>query len=160
MDDRKAFQMTLPEKRMSAGVLFFDRGGRLLVVRPTYKTTWEIPGGTIEANESPRACAAREVAEELGLAREPGRLLCVDYADETDYRTESVQFIFDGGVLSKAELAAIRLPLSELIEYRLLKPKKALRLLNRRLRRRVYHCLRARRAGVTYYMEEQKPVSF
>jgi hypothetical protein len=30
---------------MSAGVLFFDEAGRLLIVEPTYKPNWEIPGG-------------------------------------------------------------------------------------------------------------------
>lgn len=159
MLEKKAYQMTLPRKRMSAGVLFFDAHGRLLIVNPTYKATWEIPGGTVEANESPRTCALREVEEELGLTREPGRLLVVDYGGETEKRTESVQFIFDGGVLSEAELAAIVLPADELSEYRLLKPKKALKRLNRRLRERVGHCLKARNAGATFYMEEQQPVN-
>lgn len=159
MPDRvnpKAYQQTLPGKRISAGCLFFDKAQRLLIVRPTYKDTWEIPGGAVNANESPLAACIREVAEELGLTRRPLRLLSVDFTGETKQRTESLSFIFDGGVLSDAEIAAIRLPQEELSEYRLLPPETALALLNRRLARRVRRCLAARLAGTTLYLEEQE----
>jgi 8-oxo-dGTP diphosphatase len=46
-------------------VLFRDAAGRVLLVKPTYKNGWEIPGGYVDAGESPRAAAAREVKEEL-----------------------------------------------------------------------------------------------
>lgn len=155
--DRKAFQQTLAKKRGSAGCLFFDENGRLLVVNPTYKKPWEIPGGSIEANESPRTTAMREVAEELGLTCSPGRLLCVDYSDEREDRTESIQFIFDGGVLSAAQIATIQLPPDELSGYLLLPPKKAIKLLNKRLRKRVRHCLRVRAGKSNHiYLEEQR----
>ena len=49
------YTATLPRKRMAAAVLFFDAADRLLLVEPTYKPTWELPGGTVEADESPRA---------------------------------------------------------------------------------------------------------
>lgn len=154
--DRKAFQQSLPKKRISAGCLFFDADGNLLVVNPTYKKPWEIPGGCVEANESPRTAVIREVAEELGLHCSPGRLLCVDYSGETDSKTERVQFIFDGGTLSPIEIATIQLPADELSEYRLLPPKKAIKLLNKSLRKRVCHCLRVRAGKASkIYLEEQ-----
>jgi 8-oxo-dGTP diphosphatase len=57
----------LPTKRMAAAVLFFDDTDRLLLVDPAYtKTYWELPGGCVEADESPRAAAVREIQEELG----------------------------------------------------------------------------------------------
>ena len=70
---------SLPKKRMGAGCLFFDEQGRVLLVRPTYKPVWEIPGGIVELNESPLQCCRREVQEEIGLARSIGDLLVVDY---------------------------------------------------------------------------------
>jgi len=155
--NRKAYQQTLPGKRISAGCLFFDRARRLLIVKPTYKDGWEIPGGAVNANESPLSACIREVGEELGLERRPLRLLCVDFAGETKQRTESLSFIFDGGVLPDEEIAAIRLPEKELSEYRFLPTTDALTLLNRRLRRRVRRCLAARVAGTTLYLEEQQP---
>ena len=35
--------------RVAAGALFFDDRGRVLLVHPTYKDTWDIPGGYVEA---------------------------------------------------------------------------------------------------------------
>ena len=155
MMDRKIFQETLPTKRISAGCLFFDEKGQLLVVNPTYKETWEIPGGVVEKNESPREAVIREVAEELGLICQPQRLLCVDYSGETGKRTESLQFIFLGPLLTTGMIAAIRLPREELSDFRLLPPKEAVKLLNKKLRRRVRHCLQVLESEETVYLEEQ-----
>ena len=156
--ERKAYQQSLPRKRMSAGCLFFDERGRLLVVNPTYKETWEIPGGVVEQNESPREAAIREIAEELGLDCRPERLLCVDYKSETGTSIESVQFIFLGPVLSVEMIKKIRLPREELSEYRFLAADKAVKLLNKKLRKRVRHCLNALERPVTLYLEEQQMV--
>jgi 8-oxo-dGTP pyrophosphatase MutT (NUDIX family) len=158
MMDRKAFQETLPKKRISAGCLFFDEKGRLLVVNPTYKETWEIPGGVVEKNESPRETVVREVYEELGLFCQPVRLLGVDFSDENEKRTESLQFIFLGPPLTHDQIEAIKLPAEELSEFRILPPKKATKLLNKKLRRRVRHCLAVLDKDVTLYLEEQKPL--
>ena len=156
MNKRKAYQLTLPKKRMSVGCLFFDNNGRLLIVNPTYKKPWEIPGGTVETNESPREALIREVAEELGLDCQPGRLLCIDYSSENVRRTESLQLIFDGGSLSKKQITRIRLPYDELSEYRFVNTKKGLRKLNPKLRRRVQHCLKVLSGEATaVYLEEQ-----
>src|SRR5262249_19573019 len=92
----------LPPKRMAAGVLVRGGGNRVLLVEPTYKPNWEIPGGVVEADESPWAAAGRELAEELGWARPVGRLLVVDYVYPDDRFPEGVMFVFDGGVIDPA----------------------------------------------------------
>ena len=154
--NRKAYHQTLPGKRISAGCLLFDETGRFLIVKPTYKNGWEIPGGGVLAGESPLVGCMRETAEELGLVRRPLRLLVVDFSRETKQRTESLSFIFAGGVLSAEEIAAIRLPERELSEYRLLAADSALSLLNRRLARRVRRGLEALASGAVLYLEEQE----
>lgn len=62
---------TFATPRVAAGALFLDSGGRVLLVHPTYKDIWDIPGGYVERGESPAAACRREVAEELGLDRLP-----------------------------------------------------------------------------------------
>jgi ADP-ribose pyrophosphatase YjhB (NUDIX family) len=49
----------------AAGALFFDDFSRLLLVQPSYKPGWEIPGGFLQPGETPTEAAVREVAEEL-----------------------------------------------------------------------------------------------
>ncbi|MFB9238450.1 NUDIX domain-containing protein [Plantactinospora siamensis] len=39
--------------RAAAGVILRDQAGWVLVVQPTYKNVWEIPGGTAEPDQSP-----------------------------------------------------------------------------------------------------------
>ena len=97
----------LARKRMAAGVLFRDRDDQVLLLQPSYKPNWEIPGGAIEVDESPWATAARELAEELGLDRPLGRLLVVDYVRPQDNRPEGVVFVFDGGVLDETDLVGL-----------------------------------------------------
>jgi 8-oxo-dGTP pyrophosphatase MutT (NUDIX family) len=97
----------LARKRMAAGVLFRDGAGRVLLVEPSYKPNWEIPGGAVEADESPWATATRELAEELGWDLPLGRLLVVDYVRPQDSRPEGVVFVFDGGVLDETDLVGM-----------------------------------------------------
>ncbi|MCP2261678.1 ADP-ribose pyrophosphatase YjhB, NUDIX family [Streptoalloteichus tenebrarius] len=95
----------MARKRLVAGVLFRDREGRVLLVEPSYKPNWEIPGGAVEADESPWAGARRELAEELGWRRPLGRLLVVDHIPAQEPLPEGVVFVFDGGVLDERDVA-------------------------------------------------------
>lgn len=61
-----------------AGAVLRDEAGRLLLVKRGAEPalgTWSLPGGRIEAGETPAEAAAREVLEEAGLVVEVGDLL-------------------------------------------------------------------------------------
>lgn len=90
----------MPRKRLAAAVLIRDAANRVLLLEPTYKLNWELPGGIVEADESPWAAASREVVEELGLDLPLGRLLVVDHVHAYDDRPDGINFIFDGGHLA------------------------------------------------------------
>lgn len=99
----------LPGKCMSAGVLLRDESSRVLLVETSYKPQWEIPGGVVEEGEPPWVTAARELYEEVGLDRRPGRLLVVDHVPvENDSLPERMAFVFDGGLIQQDELAGLR----------------------------------------------------
>jgi 8-oxo-dGTP diphosphatase len=133
----------LPMKYLSAGALFFDDEGSMLLVKPTYKEGWEIPGGIVEADESPTQACLREIAEELGLAVTLGPLLVIDYLSRSGSRSDSLQFVFLGGRLTPSQTREIRLPVGELSAYQFLAPDEALRALPMSLSLRVAGCLRA-----------------
>jgi 8-oxo-dGTP diphosphatase len=152
------YTATLPRKRMAAGVLFRDPAGRVLLVEPTYKDHWEIPGGSVGADESPYDAAQREVKEELDLAVRPGRLLAVDWVPARPGGTEGVMVVFDGGVLSADRTAEIRLPADELRSWAWCTVEEARTRLSGLLARRVDAARRAQVDGTTCYLEFGHPV--
>jgi hypothetical protein len=38
---------------MAAGALFFNHRDEILILKPTYRDDWLIPGGVVELDESP-----------------------------------------------------------------------------------------------------------
>jgi histidine triad (HIT) family protein len=140
----------VPGKAGGAGLVVRDELGRMLIVEPTYRDTWNVPGGAIERRESPRAAAKREALEEIGLDIEPGVLLCVDHRSS---EPDAVHYIFDGGVLTAGEIDAIRLPPDELRSFRFVELDEALRLLAPPLGKRIAAGL----ADPGVYLEEGVP---
>lgn len=138
---------------MGAAVLLSDEAGRSLIVEPSYKPYWELPGGAVEADESPMMAARREVKEELGLACEPGRLLAVDWVPPRPDRTEGLMTVFDGGTLSTAEIAAISVPDDELRGWRFCTLAEAADRLSPLLARRLAGAVAARDTGTVEYLE-------
>lgn len=55
-------------------VFCFDESGRLLIVNPTYKPGWSIPGGAIDADESPYLACKRELVRSWGSSSIRGGL--------------------------------------------------------------------------------------
>jgi len=147
---------TLPAIPVSAGALIFDRAGGLLILKPTYKSGWTIPGGVMEADgESPWEACRREVREECGIEVSHGRLACMDFRRPRPGRPGGIRFLFDCGAVDDERLAAIVVQPEEVSEYRLVTLADALPLLRGPIRRRVRAATR-RRSLV--YLENGRPV--
>ena len=146
----------LPTIPVSAGALIFDSTGRLLILKPTYKTGWTIPGGVMEADgETPWEACRREVREECGIDVRAGRLACTDFRPARPGRPGGIRYLFDCGPADDAALAAITLQPEEIAEYRLASLGAALTLLRPAIRRRVRAATRRRRF---VYLENGRPV--
>lgn len=149
-----SFPDSRARKRMAAGMLLFNVEGQVLLVEPTYKPHWEVPGGVVEADESPRDAAQREIAEELGLARHAGRLLVLDWVPPATDRPEGVIAVFDTRVLSSTEVARIVVPPDELRGFGFFDLAEVGSVLSPILARRVFAAAHARRDNTMAYLED------
>ena len=138
---------SLPRRRVGSGVLLLDGAGHVLLVEPTYKQQWEIPGGSTDAGEDPRQTCQRECLEELGLNLRVGRLLVLEHQSHALPMGDSTMFIYDAGVLPSGN--DIRLPADELRSYRFVHEDALLQFTTERLARRVRFALLALREGST-----------
>jgi 8-oxo-dGTP diphosphatase len=146
----------LPAIPVSAGALIFDSRRRLLILKPTYKTGWTIPGGVMEADgETPWQACRREVREECGLDVVGGRLACTDFRPARPGHPAGIRYLFDCGPAADEALAAITLQSEEIAEYRLAALDTALALLRPAIRRRVRAATRHRRC---VYLEDGRRV--
>ena len=146
----------VPAIPVSAGALIFDRAGRLLILKPTYKSGWTIPGGVMEADgETPWEACRREVREECGLEVRRAWLACMDFRRPKPGRPGGIRFLFDCGRLGDRDLTGIVVQPEEVSEYRFAALPDALGLLRGPIRRRVRAAAGRERL---VYLEDGRPV--
>jgi 8-oxo-dGTP diphosphatase len=140
--------------RIAAGALFAS-GDRLLLVRKTYGDRWDIPGGYVDKGESPSAACRRELREELGLEREPVRLLVHDWAPR-DTEGDKILYVFDCGELGDDE-GRIRVDATEIERWEWVHIHKLEEYVIPRLVRRLTRAHEAHIDGTTLYLEHGCP---
>jgi len=71
-----------PLRTPKFAVMIARSPGGVVLVFNRFRQVWELPGGYIDPDESPRQAAERELAEEAGcIARDPGWLGVVEVND-------------------------------------------------------------------------------
>ncbi|KAB1141110.1 NUDIX hydrolase [Streptomyces luteolifulvus] len=145
-------------KRVAADVLLRDPAGRVLLVNPTYKPGWDLPGGMAEANEPPEDAVRRELIEELDLGVVLRGLLVVDWVAPHGPWDDQIAFVFDGGMLDQDQADRLRPRDDELSEVAFVTPDEAGVLLRDRMRRRFEGAVRALEMGRPLYLRDGVPV--
>jgi ADP-ribose pyrophosphatase YjhB (NUDIX family) len=139
-------------KRVAADALIRDKDGRLLLVNPTYKAGWDLPGGMAEENEAPEDAVRRELREELGLTIASLRFLCVDWVEPHGPWDDLLGFVFDAGVLSPEQAAQLKPSDEEISEHHFFEVSEALPLLPDRQRARAVNAVQVLDDGVPRYL--------
>jgi 8-oxo-dGTP pyrophosphatase MutT (NUDIX family) len=147
---RTDYYNSLPRKRSAVGVLIFQ-DDKILVLEPTYKPNWLVPGGVVEASESPFEAAVRECQEEIGHKVNVTKFLCADYKRGNQEIGDAVHFLFLGEISANAE---IRIDTKEIKRSVWLSPEEALSKFDVHLATRVRCGLKAISEGRPYYCED------
>jgi ADP-ribose pyrophosphatase YjhB (NUDIX family) len=66
---RLGIQVVVPRHQIGVGIVGFNDRNQILLLRHVFhpKAPWGVPGGWLDRNESPTACALRELREETGI---------------------------------------------------------------------------------------------
>ncbi|MCX4524290.1 NUDIX domain-containing protein [Streptomyces sp. NBC_01551] len=148
-------------------VLVTDTDGRVLVQSVDYRTDRLMPGGAVDAGESPAAAATREMREELGVDGHYPRGLAVDWipADTPGFPPEmcfpgEILYVFDGGTWTPDRIDAVRLPAQEITGIDFAEPADLPGLMDPGDARRALSALRARvNGGGPALLEDGRPTA-
>ena len=96
----------VPRIPASTGALIFDTSSRLLILKPTYKSGWTIPGGQVEAKgETPwEACRAQRPEKRAGLSSGASSSASTSSA-RAPGRPGGMRLLFDCGALDSEQLS-------------------------------------------------------
>lgn len=84
-----------PRPRVGCGAAVLDNRGRLLLVKRIKNPEaahWGVPGGKLDWGEAARACAEREIHEELGITLTAGPVLAVTDMIADDYHWVAITY--------------------------------------------------------------------
>ncbi|MFC8661881.1 NUDIX domain-containing protein [Streptomyces sp. NPDC057199] len=137
-DEQRAYWAQVEAPMASCTALITDASGRILVVDPTYKDGFDMPGGMVQADETQVEGLVRELAEELDLAHPPiGQLLVLDQVPAERYGRAMVVTVFHVGPLTDQQTKSLRFTDGEIGAAEFLPVDEALARLPHRLARRI-----------------------
>lgn len=141
---------------ITASVLITSADDLVLLVHPASHpgAPWALPGGLVEAGESPLAAARREVREELGIEVDirTDDLFAVEWLEATHPgRRARLAFVFAGPVLTAADTGSFTLQREEVDRWAWATGPEALEILHPRIANRIRGPLQL--PGSTLYLE-------
>ncbi|MEU1232345.1 NUDIX hydrolase [Streptomyces sp. NPDC005828] len=148
-------------------VLITNEQGKVLVQKVGYRPFRLLPGGAVDKGETAAQAASRELKEELDVTATIRRGLAVDWVSADAVQApEEMRFpgeilhVFDGGVWSEDQIAAIRLPADEIQAVEFAEPADLPVLMSPGDARRALSALRARIDGAgVVLLEDGVPLS-
>jgi len=125
-EQNKQWQASLPKKKVAVKVILKSDKGNILLVKPDYKDTWQMPGGGVDEFEDPKVAAIRETEEETGVKIGTSDLRLVDsiFKAKEDYL-----FLLFECVKLFSEDADYSVEDEEIEEYRFIHPNEVAELL-------------------------------
>ena len=114
---RKTWLQTLAKRHTSSEALIFNNKHQLLILKPSYKQGWSLPGGVTDTFESPYQTVVRECKEEINLDVTIIDLVLIDYKIETidDEKFDSIQFSF---IVKATNIDQIKVDNEEILDYK------------------------------------------
>ncbi len=134
VSDEDKYYKSLPKIRSASGVLI-KNNKKYLIIKPSYRNYWEIPGGVVEHGESPLEAAIRETKEETNLDIKIDSLGIVDFKSEEGFKGDAIHFIFTGSI--KEDSPKIKLRAGEIEDYKFATKEEVLTMLHEQVAMRV-----------------------
>ena len=153
LNDIATLNRDFPRKRCSAGAILRDPDGHLLIVKPSYREGWLLPGGVVEALESPVDALCREVREETGFTPTPLSVACIDYLAPAGGFDEAVHFLFHCQDIDAQSARTLSMDGNEIVDLRFADPAEAAELLLPSISRRLQRVM----AGESGYFHDGLP---
>jgi 8-oxo-dGTP diphosphatase len=134
----------------AAHAVLVDERGWVLIVRPSYKRRWHLPGGYVHIGETPTSAVTREVFEELGIRPELRGPVTVSWAPHGG--ADRLLFTYTGRLTEELR-QAVSIDGAEIIGWTTLDPERLEERLHQRLAARIRASIEADECGQVQYIE-------
>lgn len=146
MNDHKKWLRMRSNKIASAAGILKREDGKFLLVKPSYKDEWLLPGGGVDGKEHPSFACVREFMEEVNLDIEIRKILLLsskvfEYEGEN---FESFNFLFE---VCCEDLSLLQVDGEEIVDYRWVEVEEAKDLMSKSWKKRLESL------NVSFYLE-------
>lgn len=136
----------------AAHAVLIDERGWVLIVQPSYKRRWHLPGGYVHIGETPTSAVTREVFEELGIRPELRGPVTVSWAPHSG--ADRLLFTYTGR-LTKELRQAVSIDGAEIIGWTTLGPERLEDWLHPHVAERIRCSIKAAESGQVNYLERR-----